>query len=114
MPPSSSTTASFRLSNRIQHVGFSDIVQIRNKVMDLRAQGKAVHQFEGGEPYLPTPQHIKDAMTRALAREVKERGGMLIIASHNRTSAQELAKSLECRHVAFEALYTTMHDVLIV
>jgi len=35
--------------------------------MDLRAQGKAVHQFEGGEPYLPTPQHIKDAMTRALA-----------------------------------------------
>ena len=35
--------------------------------MDLKAQGKAVHQFEGGEPYLPTPQHIKDAMTRALA-----------------------------------------------
>src|SRR6185312_7307618 len=35
--------------------------------MDLKAQGKAVHQFEGGEPYLPTPQHIKDAMTKALA-----------------------------------------------
>ncbi len=35
--------------------------------MDLRAQGKSVFQFEGGEPYLPTPQHIKDAMTRALA-----------------------------------------------
>src|SRR5947209_2812926 len=35
--------------------------------MDLRAQGKAVHQFEGGEPYLPTPQYVKDAMTRALA-----------------------------------------------
>jgi len=35
--------------------------------MDLRAQGKSVYQFEGGEPYLPTPQHIKDAMTRALA-----------------------------------------------
>lgn len=44
-------------------------MQIRNKVMDLRAQGKAVHQFEGGEPYLATPQHIKDAMTRALAED---------------------------------------------
>lgn len=42
-------------------------MQIRNKVMDLRAQGKSVYQFEGGEPYLPTPQHIKDAMGRALA-----------------------------------------------
>lgn len=63
----SSTSASFRLSNRIQQVGFSDIVQIRNKVMDLRAQGQSVYQFEGGEPYLPTPQHIKEAMTRALA-----------------------------------------------
>ena len=34
--------------------------------MDLRAQGKQVHQFEGGEPYLATPDHIKDAMSRAL------------------------------------------------
>lgn len=67
MTPSSPTSASFRLSSRLQQVGFSDIVQIRNKVMDLRAQGKAVHQFEGGEPYLPTPQHVKDAMARALA-----------------------------------------------
>lgn len=63
----STSSTSFRLANRLQKVGFSDIVQIRNKVMDLRAQGKSVHQFEGGEPYLPTPQHIKDAMTTALA-----------------------------------------------
>ena len=69
MTPTSPSSTSFRLSNRLQHVGFSDIVQIRNKVMDLRAQGKAVHQFEGGEPYLATPQHIKDAMTRALAED---------------------------------------------
>jgi len=52
--------------------------------------------------------------TRAVAAELKERGGMLILASHNKAAAQELAKSLECRHLAFEALYTTMHDVLIV
>ncbi|MCU1286598.1 MAG: aspC [Acidobacteriales bacterium] len=62
----SQTSASFRLASRLEQVGFSDIVQIRNKVMDLRTQGKQVHQFEGGEPYLATPNHIKDAMSRAL------------------------------------------------
>src|SRR4051812_29249482 len=35
--------------------------------MELRAGGASVHQFEGGEPFLNTPEPIKDAMTRALA-----------------------------------------------
>lgn len=68
-----STSASvFRLARRLENVGFSDIVKIRNKVMDLRAQGAAVHQFEGGEPFLTTPEPIKEAMMRAL-RENKTR-----------------------------------------
>jgi aspartate aminotransferase len=63
-----STSASvFRLARRLEGVGFSDIVKIRNKVMALRAQGASVHQFEGGEPFLTTPEPIKEAMTRALA-----------------------------------------------
>ncbi|MFL6286431.1 MAG: pyridoxal phosphate-dependent aminotransferase [Pyrinomonadaceae bacterium] len=57
----------FRLARRLEGVGFSDIVKIRNKVMELRAQGASVHQFEGGEPFLTTPEPIKEAMTRALA-----------------------------------------------
>ncbi len=35
--------------------------------MKLRAEGATVHQFEGGEPYMQTPDFVKDAMTRALA-----------------------------------------------
>jgi len=35
--------------------------------MDLRAKGATVHQFEGGEPYLSTPDYIKNAMTLALS-----------------------------------------------
>jgi aspartate/methionine/tyrosine aminotransferase len=63
-----STSASvFRLARRLESVGFSDIVKIRNKVMELRAQGASVYQFEGGEPFLTTPEPIKEAMTRALA-----------------------------------------------
>ena len=56
----------FRLASRLEEVGFSDIVKIRNKVMELRAQGAAVYQFEGGEPFMPTPDAIKEALKRAV------------------------------------------------
>jgi len=57
---------SFRLARRLDEVGFSDIVKVRNRVMELRAQGATVYQFEGGEPNQPTPDYIKQAMTTAL------------------------------------------------
>jgi aspartate aminotransferase len=56
----------FRLAQRLEEVGFSDIVKIRNKIMGLRAQGATVYQFEGGEPFMATPDFIKEAMKRAL------------------------------------------------
>ena len=62
--PASAT--GFRLAARFDEVGFSDIVQIRNRVMELRSQGAAVYQFEGGEPYRPTPDYIKAAVNSAL------------------------------------------------
>ena len=34
--------------------------------MELRAKGASVYQFEGGEPYRPTPDYIKDAAVAAL------------------------------------------------
>ena len=55
-------------SHRFDRVGFSEIVQVRNRVMELLAAGHKVHRFEGGEPYMPTPDAIKAAMTRALER----------------------------------------------
>ena len=56
----------FRLASRLDGVGFSDIVKIRNKVMELRAQGASVYQFEGGEPFMTTPDAIKEALKRAV------------------------------------------------
>ena len=35
--------------------------------MKLRAEGATVYQFEGGEPYMNTPDFVKEAMLRALA-----------------------------------------------
>src|SRR6185369_14517064 len=34
--------------------------------MELRSKGATVYQFEGGEPYQPTPDHIKAAAASAL------------------------------------------------
>lgn len=34
--------------------------------MELRSSGATVHQFEGGEPYMNTPDFIKEAMIQAL------------------------------------------------
>ena len=55
-----------RLASRFDEVGFSDIVRLRNRIMELHNQGATVYQFEGGEPFMPTPDAVKDAMKRAL------------------------------------------------
>jgi len=57
----------FQLASRLDEIGFSDIVNIRNRIMKLRAEGATVYQFEGGEPYMHTPDFIKEAMMRAVA-----------------------------------------------
>jgi aspartate/methionine/tyrosine aminotransferase len=58
-----------RLATRLEQVGFSDIVKLRNRIMELRSQGATVYQFEGGEPFMPTPAPIKAAMKRALDQD---------------------------------------------
>jgi 3-dehydroquinate dehydratase / shikimate dehydrogenase len=55
-----------------------------------------------------------NATARAIAAGVKQRRGIVIVASHHRDKALQLAQAVESRHVQFEALYTTMHEILIV
>lgn len=59
---------STQLARRLDNVGFSDIVQIRNKVMQLKNAGNAVWGLHGGEPFFHTPEPIKQAMADALAQ----------------------------------------------
>jgi aspartate aminotransferase len=54
-----------RLAKRLDEVGFSDIVQVRNRVMELRAAGQKVHAFHGGEPFFETPSAVKYALVSA-------------------------------------------------
>ena len=56
-----------RIAKRLDEVGFSDIVQVRNKVVELRAEGIQVHPMHMGEPFFETPDQIKYAAIKALA-----------------------------------------------
>ncbi|HEX8154774.1 MAG TPA: aminotransferase class I/II-fold pyridoxal phosphate-dependent enzyme [Thermoanaerobaculia bacterium] len=53
-------------AERASLLGFSDIVKIRNRVLEMRAKGASVLQLEGGEPFLGTPDFVKQAMKDAL------------------------------------------------
>jgi aspartate aminotransferase len=54
------------LADRASSLGFSAIVRIRNRVLEMRARGQRVLQLEGGEPFMPTPDFVKEAMRAAL------------------------------------------------
>src|ERR1700760_1555929 len=54
-----------RLAKRLDEGGFSEIVQVRNKVTELRAAGQKVHAFHGGEPFFETPNAVKYALLSA-------------------------------------------------
>jgi aspartate/methionine/tyrosine aminotransferase len=55
-------------ARRFETVAFSEIVRVRNRVMELLAAGENVWRFEGGEPWMNTPEAVKAAMGDALAR----------------------------------------------
>jgi len=61
-----SPTSRLVTARRLERVGFSDIVQVRNKILELREAGHEVFEFHGGEPYFETPADIKQAMFDAI------------------------------------------------
>jgi aspartate/methionine/tyrosine aminotransferase len=60
------TDASLHPAQRTSLLGFSDIVRIRNRVLEMKARGERVLQLQGGEPFMPTPDFVKDALKAAV------------------------------------------------
>src|SRR5260370_8226251 len=52
--------------------------------------------------------------SRIIAAEVQRLGGNAIIATGNKKAGPAIAAALNCRYIPFEALYVTLHDVLLV
>src|SRR6201991_1088248 len=89
----SAKESTVRVAKRLDGVGFSDIVQIRNKVMELRAAGETVHAFHGGEPYFETPEHVKYAMMRALVEHKTKYAPSSGIAPLREALAEKLTRN---------------------
>ncbi|HUP48088.1 MAG TPA: pyridoxal phosphate-dependent aminotransferase [Thermoanaerobaculia bacterium] len=60
------SNTSIKPAERAALLGFSEIVRIRNRVLAMKAAGSPVLQLEGGEPFMPTPDFVKEAMKGAL------------------------------------------------
>src|SRR5262245_21565374 len=73
-------------------------------------------KFPGDNPFKDRMAVIVGANAGAgiIAAELQRQGGSAIIASFNKKAGQALAQSIGCRFILFEALYSTMHDVLVV
>jgi shikimate 5-dehydrogenase len=52
--------------------------------------------------------------SRIIATEVQRLGGNAIIATNDKKGGQAVAAAVGCRFIPFEAMYVTLHDVLIV
>ncbi|MBI1833045.1 MAG: type I 3-dehydroquinate dehydratase, partial [Planctomycetes bacterium] len=52
--------------------------------------------------------------SRIIAAEVQRLGGNAIIATNDKKRGPAAAAAVGCRYIAFEALYVTLHDVLVV
>ena len=76
----------------------------------LKEKGESDHPIKGRMVVLVG----LSVAARALAIKIQRRGGSIILASHKKKAGQQLAQELGCRFIQFEALYSTMHDVLIV
>ena len=57
----------FKLSDRVQRIKPSPTLAITARAAELRAAGKDIIGLGAGEPDFDTPQHIKDAATKAIA-----------------------------------------------
>ena len=95
-----------RLAKRLDEVGFSDIVQIRNKVMGMRAEGLQVHALHGGEPYFETPDDIKYAAIKALADNYTHYAPSSGVLQLRQALVQKLAAKNSIRVTADEVLAT--------
>jgi shikimate 5-dehydrogenase len=53
-------------------------------------------------------------LARGVVRGVQARGANVVLAGRERNRTRLLAEELSCRYVLKEALYSTLHDVLVV
>lgn len=79
-------------------------------------RGALAKRFPGDNPFKDRFVLIAglNGSSKMIAKEVQRNQGNAIIASNNKKAGAAVASEVGCRFIAFDALYSTMHDVLIV
>jgi len=95
-----------RLSRRLEEVGLSDIVQIRNQVTQLRSSGIKVHPMHMGEPFFNTPEKIKTAAIRAIEQNETLYAPSAGLLSLRQALVEKLARKNQIHVKADEVLVT--------
>ena len=73
-------------------------------------------RYEGDEPLKGRMVMIAGLNPAAMviAREIVRAGGNVILACRDKKTGQAAAQQLGCRYIATDALYSTMHEVLVI
>jgi len=103
---SATKMSGIRLARRLDEVGFSDIVQVRNKVMAMRAEGTQVYSLHGGEPFFETPDEIKFAAVKALVQNQTHYAPSSGILPLRQALVEKLARKNGMRVTTDEVLVT--------
>jgi aspartate/methionine/tyrosine aminotransferase len=94
-----------KVADRSSLLGFSDIVKIRNRVLAMREGGHRVLQLEGGEPFMATPDFVKEAMKAA------------VDANHTRYAPSSgiptLLEALRAKLAAKNRIEVTTNDIIV-
>lgn len=53
-------------THAVDSIALGGIVTVRDRLLELQAQGKKVFRLESGDPSFPVPDHVRDAIKRAL------------------------------------------------
>jgi 3-dehydroquinate dehydratase/shikimate dehydrogenase len=94
-------------------------IYFRGVLAALEKTLRASEPVKGGEPEKGLLQERvilfvgTNGLCRVLATGAKQAGAIPIIAGSDKHAAQTLAQALGCRFVIEEAIYTTLHDVLV-
>jgi len=77
--------------------------------LTLRQKSKSDRPLEGRTVMIAG----LNPLSRAVAQRLARKGVLLVVTGRDPAAAHSLAHELNCRHVRLEALYTTLHDVLL-
>src|ERR1700685_1520588 len=102
----STAVATKVLSDRINRIEVSATMAITAEALKLKAQGVDLADFGAGEPPFNTPQHIKDAASRAIENNFSRYTALAGVPQGRQAIVDRHAKDFGTNYTAEECVFT--------